>query len=331
MPGARTDVATSVTASTASLAGTVNPYWTTASYYFEYGTTTAYGSKTAQQSAGAAPLPARVGAPISGLAPGTTYHYRLVTSNSFGTRLGEDRAFTTPTDLTAPVSYAPIPRVNLGSQINTGYTPPRVAVRLSWQAATDASGIKQYELSESLNGGTAAKIYYPPTTLYALRSLSLSSAYGYQYCLRAQDNALNWSATKCDAAFRANPYQESPRSTSPTLSYSSGWTAPSTLAWNYTRYSNTANATATFTFQGRGAAWIAPKSTNRGKVYVYVNDTYKATIDLYQATSSSRLAVYVLSGLNPTSTTKVQIKVVGAKNPSSTDTRVDIDGFVVLK
>ena len=37
-----------------------------------------------------------VSANIAGLSAGTTYHFRIVASNTAGTRYGTDRTFTTP-------------------------------------------------------------------------------------------------------------------------------------------------------------------------------------------------------------------------------------------
>lgn len=63
-------------------------------FYFEYGTTTSYGSTTA---APPGPLAGSdsVSVPVSGLDHGATYHYRLVASNSFGTTKGLDQTFYT--------------------------------------------------------------------------------------------------------------------------------------------------------------------------------------------------------------------------------------------
>jgi hypothetical protein len=68
--------------------------------YFEYGTTTRYGSRTATQGAGSGLAARSVSAGISGLAAATTYHYRLVARSSAGTVAGADATFTTA----APVS-----------------------------------------------------------------------------------------------------------------------------------------------------------------------------------------------------------------------------------
>jgi phosphodiesterase/alkaline phosphatase D-like protein len=65
------------------LKGTVYDYGGTTTYHFEYGTTTAYGTSVPMPDADAS---AGVFTPVSqlvtGLAPNTTYHYRLVSTNS---------------------------------------------------------------------------------------------------------------------------------------------------------------------------------------------------------------------------------------------------------
>ncbi len=62
---------------------------------FQYGTSTAYGAATASQSMGASLGPLAVSASLAGLAPNTTYHYRLVTTDAGGTAYGADMTFTT--------------------------------------------------------------------------------------------------------------------------------------------------------------------------------------------------------------------------------------------
>ena len=95
-PGVSTGGASKVTITTATLAGNVNPQGAPTTYFFQYGTTTAYGSRTPNAGAGAGTKAATVTAPIAGLGPNTKYHYRLVAQNSLGTTAGKDRTFTTP-------------------------------------------------------------------------------------------------------------------------------------------------------------------------------------------------------------------------------------------
>ncbi len=94
-PTVSTGSASSVTSSSATLNGTVNPQGQSTEYYFEYGTSVSYGSKTPGKSAGSGTGDVSVSAEITGLTPGTTYHFRLVAKNSVGTSYGENKNFTT--------------------------------------------------------------------------------------------------------------------------------------------------------------------------------------------------------------------------------------------
>jgi hypothetical protein len=73
----------------------VNPRGLPTTYRFEYGQTAAYGSNTPLGSLAAGANPVEVTANLGSLAPGTTYHYRVVASNAEGTSVGGDRVFKT--------------------------------------------------------------------------------------------------------------------------------------------------------------------------------------------------------------------------------------------
>jgi FG-GAP repeat len=94
LPTAATGPATGVGETSATLNGTVGAGGSSTAY-FQYGTTAAYGSSTAAQSVGASSSPSPLAAAIGGLAPGTTYHFRLVAENSDGVVYGGDQTFTT--------------------------------------------------------------------------------------------------------------------------------------------------------------------------------------------------------------------------------------------
>lgn len=74
----------------------IDPHGGVTRWHVEWGTTTAYGHATADQSAGAGRTPQPEGLALTALVPGTTYHVRVVAANSAGTATGADRAFTTP-------------------------------------------------------------------------------------------------------------------------------------------------------------------------------------------------------------------------------------------
>ncbi|NCA78014.1 MAG: hypothetical protein EOM90_16935, partial [Alphaproteobacteria bacterium] len=89
-----TSAATAVTPTSATLNGTVNPNGLATTWYFEWGTTTAYGNTTAVTSAGTGTTTVSVNAGITGLTGGVTYHYRLAATNTDGTSYGADMTFT---------------------------------------------------------------------------------------------------------------------------------------------------------------------------------------------------------------------------------------------
>lgn len=94
-PGVTTGTPSSVTRSSASVTGTVNPQGQATTYYFRYGTTTAYGLQTSPASAGSETGQVAVHATIAGLTASTIYHYQLVATNAGGTTFGTDQTLTT--------------------------------------------------------------------------------------------------------------------------------------------------------------------------------------------------------------------------------------------
>lgn len=77
------------------LRATVDPGLDALKYHFEYGTTASYGQSTAPAETEPSETSVTVRRQVIGLAPSTTYHYRVVIENSVGTATGEDRTFTT--------------------------------------------------------------------------------------------------------------------------------------------------------------------------------------------------------------------------------------------
>ncbi len=78
-----------------SVNAAVNPEGHETSYHVEYGATTAYGSTAPAASLSGTFEDEQVSVALSGLQPRTTYHFRVVASNSAGSTFGEDESFTT--------------------------------------------------------------------------------------------------------------------------------------------------------------------------------------------------------------------------------------------
>jgi hypothetical protein len=97
--GLETGGATGIGPGSATLHGELNPDGEATHYYFEWGKTKQYGEVTPAPPGivTSAPGSTEVAVPLEGLlTSSTTYHYRLVGSNSLGTSHGADHEFTTP-------------------------------------------------------------------------------------------------------------------------------------------------------------------------------------------------------------------------------------------
>jgi hypothetical protein len=159
----------------AVVGGIVNPNDKPATYSFEYGTTTAYGAATAAASLAKGKVDVTVVATLTGLEQSTTYHVRLVASNSDGLTRGVDVAFTTSGDPTAPGDTGALPSVPgttpappapvLGQSVNVAPTLGAVVVRLPGAVSAvpleDASSIPVGTIVDTRRGVVALTTALP--------------------------------------------------------------------------------------------------------------------------------------------------------------------------
>lgn len=170
-PAASTGSAANVTASSATLAGRVDPSGRPTSWQFEYGTSTSYGSTTPARSAGSGSSSVDVSAELSGLSPARTYHYRLVATSDAGVSRGADKTFSTnaapsvttgSADLIAPTSARLHGTVRPNGQSTSWYfdygTSTSYGSRTSRR--TVGSGTSSAEVSASLSRLRASTVYH---------------------------------------------------------------------------------------------------------------------------------------------------------------------------
>jgi len=170
-PMAWTLSASTITASGAMLNGTVNPSGSFTAARFEWGTTTGYGNLTSLANLGSGTNALPLSAPLAGLTPGVTYHFRVAATNVYGLAYGSDQSFTT---LGPPqVSRLPATAVTTNSAALNGTVNPNGYPTTAWfqwgtttgygnlTAATDmGSGISNLPLSVALTGLTPGVTYH---------------------------------------------------------------------------------------------------------------------------------------------------------------------------
>jgi hypothetical protein len=93
-----TNLTSSLTSSEVRLNGMVNPQGVPTTYQFQYGATASYGARApgSPKALGAGTSTFQVFATVAGLAPGTTYHYKLTASKAGRAISTADATFTTP-------------------------------------------------------------------------------------------------------------------------------------------------------------------------------------------------------------------------------------------
>ncbi len=154
-PSAQTQPATDVAVTSVTLQGRVNPDDKPTTYWFELGTTTAYGTATSPTSMAKGKMAVPVSASATGLQPGTAYHARVVAQVDKSLLKGADVTFTTaaaaveglapaapgatePTPQIAAPSLPPAVTPELGHSATLAATSGQVVVRIPGAAAPAA-------------------------------------------------------------------------------------------------------------------------------------------------------------------------------------------------
>ncbi len=194
--GLATLPASAITASSATLNGTLEPNALDTHYQFEYGTSESYGTSTPSQDAGEASEPVAVSAALTGLVPNQFYHYRLVGEKVLGSTQGADETFTT-----TPV----VPLVEgSGSTVSLKRTRAQIVYTINTQNNTSRYHL-QYGASASY-GQTTTPATVPAAvageTVY-INLEDLTPGTLYHYRLQATNSA--GSINTPDQTFTTNP------------------------------------------------------------------------------------------------------------------------------
>ncbi len=185
--GVTTLPASAVSTYSATLNGRVNPMAWPTKAWFQWGPTTNYGYTSSPVDAGGSAGDVPLSLDIDSLFSFTTYHFRLVATNAWGSARGQDFTFTTPSGSDTPhgIFVTPTLLSQTGSRITAtfvggkfypGSTPPHFQVRL---VASDGQPVNLLE-----------PVSISPTKL-VFDSPPLAPGY-YGYLVRTQANSGVW-------------------------------------------------------------------------------------------------------------------------------------------
>jgi DNA-binding beta-propeller fold protein YncE len=184
LPDAASEAATEVGTEAGTLNGTVNPGGVPLSEcFFEWGESPSYG-KTAPcepdpAEVGEGKSPVAVHAKVSGLSPGTQYHFRVVAANANGATKGEDEGFQTlgPAIKEEAASQVGVTSARISALINPNGEETSFFVQYVTEAQFQQSGYAEAEdapvvpralgsgtgfqaVAQQLNGLTAQTSYH---------------------------------------------------------------------------------------------------------------------------------------------------------------------------
>jgi hypothetical protein len=195
-------------------------------------------------------------------------------------------------------------------------------LHVTWTGTdTGGAGIDRYQLQSSTNGGVTWTTVSSslPTPVANLLAATTGTV---RYRARTVDKAGNVGAwlTGRNAAARLV------QNTSPAVRFGSGWSiaSSSTFSGGSVRYATAAGKAASYTFTGRSIAFVTTRATTRGKVKIYLDGVYQATVDLGGSTLHRDVAWQKTWTTRATRT--IRLVVVG----TSGRPRVDLDAFAVV-
>jgi hypothetical protein len=241
-----------------------------------------------------------------------------VTSDAAGNPNVASNVHTVIIDRTAP--YATPPGVKLRSGVSWASGLP---VTVSWSAGdSGGSGIRSYDLARSVDGGTFSIIASGIASPSA--ALSLTSGHTYRFEARARDRAGNLGAWKVGPTVYPTLLQQS----SSSVAYQGTWGLASATSYSggSARYATGAGASASVTRSAGSLAFFTTRGPNRGAVKIYVDGTYRTTVDLYAASLSYRYVAYAVAW-SAVETHTLKVVVVGTAGRP----RVDFDAVEVVR
>ena len=251
------------------------------------------------------------------------HKYRFIGSDLFSYTISDGTLTATAQvvvnvskDVTPPSVVAPVESIYTARTLGT-----TVSIKVAWSASDPGSGVVKYELWRQVDAGTWGAITLPTATTTSIAT-SVTVGHSYRFRVRARDFNGNISAVMYGPTVKPYVYQEG----SITIAYGGTWAvSPFNVAnsGGYTPSASIAGRTATFTISARDIAFVAPKSSIRGSVRIYVDGVLATTISEKSTTTLYRQVLWARH-FSTLATHAVRLVVVGTG-------RVDVDCFLAFR
>ena len=205
------------------------------------------------------------------------------------------------------------------------HRPHRARHACAWKGRDNLSGICRYRVHQKINAGSVASVVparphehdggtlrSPPAPRSTTSRCSRSTARTTPLAI-SRARALGSSCTRTPTA---------------ASSTAASGTSCARQAHPVARITSTSkkNSSAALTFTGRQVAWVASKSSLRGKARVYIDGKAIKTVDLHSKTLLRRRVVFT-RGWTADGTHSIRIVCLGTKGRPA----VDIDALLVLR
>ncbi len=217
LPVVSTDAQTHVSNSTAIVTGLVNPNGAQTTYSFEYGQTASFGSKTLSQSIGSGYSTLSTPGYITGLAPSTTYFFRLNAKNAFGVVSGSMYTFRTDPNVQPPQGNAPTTRTNTATGVSRttanlgGTVNPNASQTSYWFEYGQSTGLGSVTGVQSAGSGSSAM-----DVAISISNLDPSTKYFFRLIAQNQFGTVSGSILNFTTQGPPSPMQPSVDTTSAT-------------------------------------------------------------------------------------------------------------------
>jgi hypothetical protein len=335
-PTITTGSTSSITASSATLAGTVNPNGLDTHFYALYGTSSTLSGavQTTSVDLGSGTSASNVSGNLTGLNAGTLYYFQWVASNSAGTTHGTINSFTTSAAAQAPTAASgSAASVTTNSATLGGTVNPNGADTHYWflyGTSSTLSGASQTS-SQDLGSGTTASVISAN-----ISGLSAGTQYYWEVVAQNSTGTTNGAIL----SFATTTAVQNPTvltgsastitSTSATLSGTVTPNGADTNAWFLYGTSSTLSGATTTSSQDLGSGTTATpisaniSGLNAGTLYYYRvsagNSAGSGNGNIYSFTTTAAQAPTVSTG-GSASITSNSASVGGTVNPNGSDTK----------